>query len=75
MKDDLMKTFRKNWESFAFVRIVFPALLGILAIGGFVGAALTVATYPWLGLVLVFAVFATAAAVKFHEVIDRKVKK
>jgi len=75
MENDLMKTFRKNWESSAFVRTVFPALLGILAIGTFVGFALIVATYPWIALVLVFAVFATAAAVKFHEVIDRKVKK
>ena len=77
MKNDLISTknFRKNWENSAFVRVVVPALLGILAIGAFVGFALTIAHHPWLALVLVFAVFAAAAGCKFHEVIDKKVRK
>ena len=75
MNNDLMGTFRKNWQNSPFVRAVVPALLGILAIGTFVLFALTIATYPWLALILVFVVFAAAAACKFHEMIDKKVKK
>jgi hypothetical protein len=72
----ISKNFRKNWENnFLSIRTVVPALLGILAIGSFVLFALTVAKYPWLALVIVFAVFATAAGVKFHEIIDKKVRK
>lgn len=73
--NDLMETFHKNWENSPFVRTAVPALLGILVIGAFVGFALTLAHHPWLALVLVFAIFATAAGVKFHEVIDKKVRK
>ncbi len=76
MKNDLMKTFCKNWENnFLSIRTVVPALLGILAIGSFVVGALIIAYFPWLALVLLFGVFAAGAACRFHEIIDKKVKK
>ena len=75
MKDDLIKTFHKNWENSKFVRTTVSALLGILTITAIVGGALIIATYPWLGLLIVFAVFATAGAVKWHEVINKRMKK
>jgi hypothetical protein len=76
LKRDFKENLYANWKANRFgFRIALSALLGMATIAAVVGSAFAIANYTWLLSVLVFAVFAAAVAVKWHEVIDKRVNK